>query len=94
MSSEQKQPRLCPHCGSSLVTQILGDALLRADFRGMECPSEGVLAYRCDGGHIFLTLRSDFRWGRPVALDKDAKRTSVSRLSLGSVVRGLLFGKT
>ena len=64
MQMEQIQPKLCPLCGSNLITQILCDTLLSAHFRGMQCPSEGVVAYHCESSHVFLVLRNDFSWGQ------------------------------
>lgn len=60
-------PKVCPVCGSDSIAQILCDTLLSAHFRGMACPSEGVVAYHCDGSHVFLVLRNDFRWGEPAS---------------------------
>ncbi len=69
VADDRINPKACPVCGSGAITQILCDTLLSAHFRGMACPSEGVVAYHCEGSHVFLILRSDFRWGKPVLAD-------------------------
>lgn len=66
MLKNRMNPKVCPVCGSDSIAQILCDTLLSAHFRGMACPSEGVVAYHCDESHVFLVLRNDFRWGEPV----------------------------
>ena len=73
MSQDRTNPKACPVCGSDSVTQILCDTLLSAHFRGMSCPSEGVVAFHCEGNHVFLLLRSDFRWGEPVSTEPSAR---------------------
>lgn len=67
MLEDRTNPKVCPVCGSDSVTQILCDTLLSAHFRGMSCPSEGILAFHCSASHVFLLLRSDFKWGEPVS---------------------------
>ncbi len=87
MPIEQTQPTRCPICGSDQITQILCDTLLSAHFRGMQCPSEGVVAYHCEGGHVFLLLRSDFSWGQPTFRDVDSDRPPERSWSLATVLR-------
>jgi hypothetical protein len=84
---DQKKPKVCPVCGSDSVTQILCDTLLSAEFRGMACPSEGVLAYHCEGNHVFLILRRDFRWGEPVSTAPVVQSAVSKRPSAASVIR-------
>lgn len=69
MLEDRTNPKVCPVCGSDSVTQILCDTLLSAHFRGMSCPSEGVLAFHCSASHVFLLLRNDFKWGEPVSTE-------------------------
>lgn len=94
MATEQLQPRLCPLCGSNLITQILCDTLLSAHFRGMECPSEGVVAYHCEGSHVFLVLRNDFRWGQPICTEAEINQQPQKVWSLGAAIKGHLIPKT
>src|SRR6202044_4251112 len=61
--SEQGKPSLCPLCGSNLITQMLSDIQLLAQFRGTARPSEGVAAFQCEDSHVFLVLHDDFKWG-------------------------------
>ncbi len=93
MTAEQAQPRLCPLCGSNLITQILCDTLLSAHFRGMECPSEGVVAYHCEGSHVFLVLRNDFRWGQPTCIEPEIKQQPEKVWSLGSALKEYVIPK-
>ena len=93
MSAEQPQPRMCPLCGSSLITQILCDTLLSAHFRGMECPSEGVVAYHCEGSHVFLVLRNDFRWGQPICTEPEVTHRPEKVWSLGSALKDQFIPK-
>ena len=67
MLEERTNPKVCPICCSDSITQILCDTLLSAHFRGMSCPSEGVVAFHCSASHVFLLLRSDFKWGEPIS---------------------------
>ena len=87
MSTQQVQPKVCPLCGSDLITQILCDTLLSAQFRGMACPSEGVVAYHCAGSHVFLVLRNDFHWGEPISAPPDEPYEPDRWGGLGRLVR-------
>jgi hypothetical protein len=87
MSTQPIQPKVCPLCGSNLITPTLCDTLLSAHFRGMACPSEGVVAYHCEGSHVFLVLRDDFRWGEPISTPPDEPYEPQSWGSLGRLVR-------
>ena len=87
MPTQPIQPRVCPLCGSDLITQILCDTLLSAYFRGMACPAEGVMAYHCEGSHVFLVLRNDFRWGEPNSTPPDEPNEPESWGSMGRLVR-------
>jgi hypothetical protein len=91
---EQMEPKICPLCGSKLITRILCDTLLSAQFRGMECPSEGVVAYHCEDSHVFLVLRNDFHWGQPVATDSMHAHTADKGSSLGSFFKDHVVRKT
>lgn len=93
MLEERAKPKLCPVCGSDSVTQILCDTLLSAEFRGMACPSEGVLAFHCEGSHVFLILRNDFRWGEPVSTAPAIQCVSSKRQSAASMVREQVVDK-
>jgi hypothetical protein len=80
-------PKVCPVCGSDSIAQILCDTLLSAHFRGMACPSEGVVAYHCDGSHVFLVLRNDFRWGEPVSAVQDPEPVPEKSASLAGFIK-------
>ncbi len=54
-------PEFCPMCGSRSVQAILADTLLAAHVNGLTSVSVGVLAYRCDGGHVFLVMGDSFK---------------------------------
>jgi hypothetical protein len=82
---DRTNPKVCPVCGSDSVTQILCDTLLSAHFRGMSCPSEGVLAFHCSASHVFLLLRNDFKWGEPVSTE--APYAHEKHATFGSPVR-------
>jgi hypothetical protein len=93
MLEERAKPKVCPVCGSDSVTQILCDTLLSAEFRGMACPSEGVLAFHCEESHVFMILRSDFRWGEPVSTGRTARSLSSKRPSPVSSVQETMVNK-
>ena len=92
MLEERTNPKVCPICGSDSVSQILCDTLLSAHFRGMSCPSEGVVAFHCSESHVFLLLRSDFKWGEPVSsmISHEGMSRMQARPARESVMRKLL----
>jgi hypothetical protein len=89
--SEQGIPKLCPLCGSNLITQILCDIQLLAQFRGTACPSEGVAAFRCEGSHVFLMLHDEFRWGawtsKPTNTQGESENWTVPGSSVGGRIQ-------
>jgi len=91
---EQRQPKQCPLCGSNLITQVFRDTRLSAHFRGLQCPSEGVVAYHCEEKHVFLLLRNDFRWGQPIPADPEADQGFEARSSLASHVKPRILNRT
>jgi hypothetical protein len=86
-------PKVCPVCGSDSIAQILCDTLLSAHFRGMACPSEGVVAYHCDGSHVFLVLRNDFHWGEPVSTVPDPAPIPEKSASLAGFIKEQIVRK-
>lgn len=92
MVKNRMNPKVCPVCGSDSIAQILCDTLLSAHFRGMACPSEGVVAYHCDGSHVFLVLRNDFRWGEPVSTAPDPEPESEKSASLAAFIKEQIAG--
>jgi hypothetical protein len=85
--SEQGKPSLCPLCGSTVITQMLCDIQLLAQFRGTARPSEGVAAFQCEGSHVFLVLHDDFKWGERTSNRANTHGKSENRGVPGKSVR-------
>ena len=49
------EPKLCPVCGHDHIRPVERTPLFR--FEGEQDALSGVLAYRCDKGHMFLVIR-------------------------------------
>ena len=65
MANSTQTPKSCPLCCSSSVERVMDDTLLSARPGGLAPHVLEVVAYQCDGGHVFLLPRESFRWTQP-----------------------------
>ena len=65
MAASPQTPKSCPLCCSSFVERVMDDTLLSARPDGLAPHVLEVVAYQCDGGHVFLLPSESFRWTQP-----------------------------